>query len=90
MARHLPSADRGGVIDILPHGGLVIKKKVHKNLDGGKLGLTQIRKPKNIVSNPRLLKILECMASNLAGTTPGTLGKAQENFAKVRKDKCKL
>ena len=90
MARHLPTKDRGGVIDILPHGGLVIQKKVHKDLGGGKLGLTQLRKPKNIVSNPRLLKILECMASNLAGTKPGTLGKAQEQFRDVRQKQCKI
>ena len=90
MARHVPTAERGGVIDILPHGGLYIHKKVHKNLDGGHLGLTQLRKPKNIVSNPRLLKILSCMASNLAGSTPGTLGKAQANFKTVRQTKCKI
>jgi hypothetical protein len=90
MARHLPTADRGGVIDILPHGGLYIQKKVHANLDGGHLGLTQLRKPKNIVSNPRLLKILSCMASELSGKAPGTLGKAQSAFKTARQTKCKF
>jgi len=90
MARHLSTAERGGVIDILPSGGLVIKKKIHKDLKGGKLGLQQIRKPKNIVKNPRLLDIISCMASKLAGQKPGNLGDIQKLFRETRKGPCKI
>jgi hypothetical protein len=89
MARHLASKQKGGVIDILPSGGMVIRRKAHKDLDGGHLGFQQIRKPKNIVSDPRLLKIIGCMASELSGKKPGTLGKAQASF-KTARSKCKF
>ena len=88
MARHIPGPDRGGV-DVISSGMMVVRKKVHKDLDGGHLGLTQIRRTKNIVRNPRLLKIISCMASELAGKKPGTLGKAQQAFKEARA-KCKF
>lgn len=88
MARHQAGPTRGGV-DVVASGMMVIKKKIHKDLDGGHLGLTQIRKTKNIVRDPRLLKIISCMASELAGKKPGTLGKAQEAF-KAARGKCKF
>jgi len=95
MARHLPTAERGGVIDVLPRGGLVIQKKQQKSteqLGGGKLGLTQIRKPKNIVKDSRLQKILSCMASQLkvGKGKGGTLGNVQKRFKEARVGPCKL
>ena len=74
----------GGVIDIFPGGGLIIKKKPQKDLAGGSLGLTQIRKPKNVVKSPKLSKRLACIAGGMAGKKPGTLGAAQKMFTEVQ------
>ena len=74
----------GGVTDIMPGGGLVIEKKAQKDLGGGTLGRTQLRKPKNIVKSPRLSKRLGCIAGKLAGKKPGTLGAAQDAFREAQ------
>jgi len=87
MARHIPGVGKGGV-DVRASGMMVVRKKIHTNLDGGILGTSQIRSQQNIVKDPRLLKINACMASGLAGTKPGTLGKAQAAF-KAMRSKCK-
>lgn len=71
-------------IDVPASGMMVVKKKVKKDLDGGSLGLRQVRKLTNTVTSPRLLKILSCMAGQLAGKKPGTLGKAQAAFKAAR------
>lgn len=83
MSRHIPGAERGGV-DVRASGMMVVRKKIHKDLDGGVLGTSQIRSAQNILKSPRLIKITSCMASHLAGKTPGTLGKAQEAFKSAR------
>lgn len=83
MARHIPGKDKGGV-DVRASGMMVIRKKIHKDLDGGILGTSQVRSANNIMKDPRLIKITSCMASKLAGTKPGTLGKAQEAFKTAR------
>jgi hypothetical protein len=77
-------------IDIMSSGMMVVKKKIKKDLGGGKLGLRQVRRTFNIVKNPRLLKINQCMASELAGKTFPTLGAVQSAFAKARKEVCKV
>jgi hypothetical protein len=76
-------------VDPIESGMMVVKKTVKKDLDGGHLGLRQVRRAKNIVRNPRLLKIIGCMAGELAGKKPGTLGKAQAAF-KAARSKCKF
>ena len=83
MSRHIPGAERGGV-DVRASGMMVVRKKVHKDLGGGILGLSQIRAMKNIVKDPRLLKIIGCMASLLSGKSYKDLGEAQEAFKKAR------
>ena len=87
MARHIPGAVKGGV-DVRASGMMVVRKKIHTNLDGGILGTSQIRSQSNIVKDPRLLKINACMASHLSGKKPGTLGKAQFAF-KAARSACK-
>lgn len=67
-----------------------IKKSIHKDLGGGKLGLVQYRKMYNIVKNPRLQAINACIASHLAGKKFGSLGSVQKAFAEARKGPCKL
>ncbi|MFQ6067989.1 MAG: hypothetical protein ACE5KD_00440 [Candidatus Bathyarchaeia archaeon] len=66
-----------------------IRKSVKKDLGGGKLGLVQRRKLKNTVRSPRLLAIMACMASELAGKS-GSLGAIQERFAAARKGPCAI
>ena len=83
MARHIPGATGGGV-DVRASGMMVVRKKIKKDLDGGNLGTSQIRSMTNIVKDPRLLKIMSCMASKLAGKKPGTLGKVQAAFKTAR------
>lgn len=85
MARHVyrPGAKHGGV-DVRASGMMVIKKKVQKDLGEGILGLSQVRAMRNIVTDPRLLKINACMASKLAGKKPGTLEAAQSAFKEAR------
>jgi hypothetical protein len=63
-------------------------KKVTKDLGGGKLGLWQIRKINNVVTDPHLLSILSCMAGELAGKKYGNLGAVQEAF-KTARSKCR-
>jgi len=63
-------------------------KKVTKDLGGGRLGLWQIRKIDNIVSDPKLLGILSCMAGELAGKKYGNLGGVQNAF-KAARGKCR-
>lgn len=75
-------------IDVRASGMMVVLKHIHKDLDGGHLGTRQTRSTKNIVVDPRLRAINDCMASELAGKKPGTLGKVQEAF-KVARGKCK-
>lgn len=87
MARHIPGATKGGV-DVRASGMMVVRKKIHTDLDGGVLGTSQIRSQANIVKDPRLLKINACMASHLSGKKPGTLGKAQSAF-KAARSACK-
>lgn len=87
MARHIPGATKGGV-DVRASGMMVVRKKIHKDLDGGVLGTSQIRSSQNIMKDPRLIKITSCMASHLAGKKPGTLGKAQDAF-KTARSACK-
>lgn len=65
-------------------------KTIKRDLDGGHLGLYQVRKTKNTVTDPRLLKIISCMASQLSGKSPGTLGKAQAAFKSARQGPCKI
>ena len=88
MSRHIPGVERGGV-DVRASGMMVVRKKIHKDLDGGVLGTSQVRSAKNIMKSPRLIKITSCMASKLAGKTPGTLGKAQDAF-KAARGACKF
>jgi len=83
MSRHIPGAERGGV-DVRASGMMVVRKKIHKDLDGGVLGTSQVRSAQNIMKSPRLIKITSCMASLLAGKKPGTLGKAQDAFKSAR------
>lgn len=63
---------------------MVIRKKVKADLKGGKLGLQQIRTTNNIVRSPKLLSIMSCMASKLAGKTYGDLGAVQNAFKSAR------
>lgn len=76
MARHS--------VDVGSSGMMVILKKVKKDLGGGKLGLRQIRKMKNTVTNPRLLSIMSCMASALSGKSYKNLGEVQSAFKTAR------
>ena len=71
-------------IDVVGSGMMIVTKKVHKDLDGGSLGLRQIRRTHNVVTDEHLLKILGCMAGQLAGKKPGTLGKVQQAFKQAR------
>ena len=75
-------------IDVPGSGMMIVRKKAKKDLDGGSLGLRQVRKLTNTVTSPRLLKIMGCMAGKLAGKKPGTLGKAQAAF-KAARSACK-
>lgn len=63
---------------------MVIRKKVQKDLGGGTLGLQQIRSTNNIVRSPKLLRIMSCMASALAGRKHSTLGDVQTAFKSAR------
>lgn len=83
MARHIPGATKGGV-DVRASGMMVVRKKIHADLGGGILGTSQIRSMKNIVKDPRLLKINACMASKLAGKSYKDLGEAQSGFGSAR------
>jgi hypothetical protein len=65
-------------------------KKITKDLGGGKLGLWQVRKQKNIVKDSRLLSILACMAGQLSGKTYTTLGDVQKAFKTARQGPCKI
>ncbi len=69
-----------------------IKKSIKSDLKGGKLGLIQRRKMYNTVKDPRLLAIMACMASQLAGKRyPDTgLGGVQKAFREARKGPCKI
>mgnify|MGYP001115487651 CR=1 FL=1 len=87
MSRHIPGKEKGGV-DVRASGMMVVRKKIHKDLDGGILGTSQVRSANNIMKDPRLIKITSCMASQLSGKKPGTLGKAQDAF-KAARSACK-
>ena len=54
-------------VDVIASGMEVITKKIHKDLGGGHLGLRQIRRVHNIVTDATLQNINGCMASELAG-----------------------
>lgn len=82
MARHS--------VDVIASGMMVVTKKVHKDLDGGHLGLRQIRRVMNIVTDARLLRINGCMASELAGKKFKSLGDIQNAFKAARKGPCKI
>ena len=89
MSRHVyRSGAKHGGVDVRASGMMVVRKKVQKDLGEGILGLSQVRAMRNIVTDPRLLKINSCMASHLAGKSPGTLEKAQEAF-KAARSACK-
>jgi hypothetical protein len=75
-------------VDVKASGMMVVRKHVRKDLAGGRLGLVQVRSTKNIVKDPKLQRILSCMASELAGKKPGKLGPIQEAF-KAAREKCK-
>lgn len=77
-------------VDVIASGMMVITKKVRKDLGGGHLGLRQVRRTMNVVTDARLLRINGCMASELAGKSFGTLGKVQEAFKAARKGPCKI
>jgi hypothetical protein len=81
MSRHVVEVTR--LIRVGP-------KKIHKNLGGGKLGLYQIRSAKNVVKDKRLLDIISCMASQLAGKKYSSLGEVQKAFKDARQGPCKL
>jgi len=76
-------------VDVIGSGMMIVVKHVKKDLDGGHLGLRQTRKTKNVMKDPKLLKITGCMASELSGKKPGTLGKVQAAF-KTARAKCKF
>jgi len=67
-----------------------IKKTIHKDLGGGKLGLIQRRKMYNTVRNPRLQAILACMAGQLAGKSYPNLKAVQDAFRTARQGPCRL
>jgi hypothetical protein len=76
-------------VDVRASGMMVVRKHAHKDLGGGHLGLVQVRTTKNVVKDPRLQKILSCMAGELSGKKPGTLGGIQKAFKEAR-SKCKF
>ena len=96
---------RKKVVDVYPHGGFMVVKEAKKG-DYGKFkdkngkersaapAGYQIRKPKNVVTDPRLLKIMSCMRAEL--TLPkekrGTLklGDVWDRFVKARQGPCKI
>lgn len=82
MARHS--------VDVMASGMEVVKKKIHKNLGGGTLGLRQVRRVHNVVIDARLQKINSCMASQLAGKKFLNLGEIQKAFKDARTGVCKL
>lgn len=76
-------------VDVRASGMMVVTKKIHKDLDGGHLGTRQTRSTHNIVTSPTLSMQLACMASELSGKHPGTLGKVQSAFKSAR-GKCNM
>lgn len=72
-------------IDIIGSGMMIVKKKIHKDLKGGKLGLRQVRRVFNIVSNPKLMCINATIASEMSGKHFGDLGAVQTAFKDARK-----
>jgi hypothetical protein len=68
---------------------MVVTKKIHKDLGGGHLGLRQTRTTKNVMKDPRLIKITSCMASELAAKKYKNLGEVQAAFKSAR-SKCKF
>jgi hypothetical protein len=81
MSRHVVEVSR--MIRVGP-------KHITKDLKGGKLGLYQIRSATNIVKDARLQAIISCMASQLSGKKPGSLGEVQAKFREARQGPCKL
>lgn len=75
-------------VDVIASGMMVVKKKIRKDLGGGKLGLRQVRRVNNVVTDPHLLSINACMASELAGKSYPSLGAVQNAFASAR-GRCK-
>lgn len=77
-------------VDVIASGMMVVRKRVRKDLGGGRLGLRQVRRVMNIVTDPRLISINECIASELGGKTFPTLGAVQSAFRTARQGKCKI
>ena len=75
-------------VDVIASGMEVITKKIHKDLGGGHLGLRQIRRVHNVVTDATLQNINGCMASELAGKKFKNLGEIQNAFATARKGPC--
>ena len=71
-------------VDPIASGMMVVRKTVKKDLGGGSLGLTQIRRVRNVVVSPRLRRINSCMAGKLGGKTFGNLGAVQKAFKEAR------
>jgi len=63
-----------------------VKKTIHKDLGGGKLGLIQRRKMKNTVKSEVLSCRLQYIASKMAGKKFDNLGAVQSEFAKHASD----
>ena len=82
MSRH--------AVDVIGSGMMVVTKKVHKDLGGGKLGLRQVRRTHNVVTNATLGSINSCMAGQLAGKKFKDLGEIQQAFKTARQGKCKI
>lgn len=79
-------------IDVIGSGMMIVKKKIRKDLKGGKLGLRQIRRVFNIVTDEKLLCINATIASQMAGKKFGDLGAVQTAFKSARakaKAECK-
>lgn len=76
MARHS--------VDVIGSGMMIVKKKIHKDLKGGKLGLRQIRRVFNIVTSEKLMCINATIASEMSGKKFGDLGAVQTAFKSAR------
>ena len=77
-------------VDVIASGMMVVTKKVRKDLGGGHLGLRQVRRVMNIVTDARLLRINGCMASELAGKSFKNLGEVQNAFKTARTGPCRI
>lgn len=64
---------------------MVVKKKVKKDLGGGRLGTRQVRKVTNTVRSQRLAQHQACVASKMAGKSFSNLGAVQDAFREATK-----